>query len=79
MGQGGKQAVSKPHSWAVVISSLATSSLYYSLVIILHVTTVVMTTHYTSSDKSPACRGIRLPLAPQTPSPSLPLRCLRVP
>lgn len=77
MGQGGKQAVSKPHPWALVNSSLATSSLYYSPVITLHVTAVVMTTHFPSSDKSPALQGdqaasgspdsITVPAAPQGP------------
>lgn len=77
MGQGGKRAVSRLPSLGYGISGLAISSLCYSPVITLHVTAVVMTTHYPSSDKSPACRGVRLPLAPQTPS--LSLNPLRVP
>lgn len=74
-GQGGKGAVPKLPSLGCGISTPAAFSLCYSPAITLHVTTVVMTTHYPSSDKSPASRGVRLPLAPQTPSLSLnPLR-----
>lgn len=75
MGQGRKRAVLKLPSLGCGIATPAAFSLCYSPAIALHVTTVVMTTHYPSSDKSPASRGVRLPLAPQTPSLSLnPLR-----